>query len=113
MIGKQVGEGKPVPMAAAKAVLQKREKAGELHYEQKLALDYVRKFAPLSDKDAEKILEEFDALKIPRWKPRFGVKIVDLMPQTEEEVKAIFSKESISLKKEEITKVLEVLLKYR
>lgn len=113
MIGKQTGTANPVPMAVAKKILKAREKDGELHYEQKLAFDYVNKFAVLSVKDAEAILEDLAGLGIARWKPRHGVKIADLLPETEEEIKAIFSKESINLKKEDISKILDVVAKYR
>lgn len=113
MIGKQIGESKPVPMAFAKKVLKAREKDSELHYEQKLSAEYVNKFAAVSVSDANKMIEELAGLGIARWKERHSVKVIDLMPQTEEEVKTIFSKESINLKKEDISKILDAVAKFR
>ncbi len=113
MIGKKVEKGRPVPMALAKKILKAREKDGELHYEQKLAFEYVNKFATLSVTKAEELMKKLEGLEIARWKPRHGVKVADLLPETEEELKAIFSKESISLKKEEISKILDIVAEFR
>lgn len=114
MIGKEVTPGKPVPISLVKDLLNKREKdGGELHYEQKLALEYSRKFAKLGSDKAKKLAEELMGLGIPRFKDRHAVKITDILPVDEEAVKALFAKESISLKKDQITQVLSVLVKYR
>jgi len=114
MIGKEISPGKPVPISLVKEILNKREKSGvELHYEQKLALEYSRKFAKLGGGDAKKLSEELMGLGIPRFKDRHAVKITDIMPVDDEAVKALFAKESISLKKDQIAQVLGVLAKYR
>lgn len=113
MIGKEVSPGKPVPVSLVRDFLTKREKDGELHYEQKLALEYSRKFARLESDKVTKLLGELMALGIPRFKDRHATKITDVMPMDEEGVKAIFAKESISLKKDQIAQVLGVLAKYR
>lgn len=114
MIGTEVAPGRPVPISLVKDLLNKREKeGGELHYEQKLALEYSRKFAKLGSDKAKKLAEELMGLGIPRFKDRHAVKITDILPVDEEAVKALFAKESISLKKDQITTVLGVLAKYK
>lgn len=114
MIGKEISPGKPVPISLVKEILNKREKSGvELHYEQKLALEYSRKFAKLEGAKAKTLAEELMGLGIPRFKERHAVKITDILPADEEAVKALFAKESISLKKDQITQVIGVLAKYR
>lgn len=113
MIGKEVSAGRPVPVALVLELLTKREKGGELHYEQKLALEYSRKFAKLESASAMKLAGELMGLGIPRFKERHATKITDVMPMDEDGVKAIFAKESISLKKDQIGSVLGVLAKYR
>lgn len=113
MIGKEVSAGKPVPVSLVRDILAKREKGGELHYEQKLALEYSRKFAKMESASAIKLVGELMGLGIPRFKERHATKITDVMPMDDEGVKAIFAKESISLKKDQIGTVLGVLAKYR
>ncbi len=108
-----IGEARPVSLAFVKNTLQKREKEGELHYEQKLALEYARKFSRLDQKTSEEVGEELMKLEIPRFKARHAVKIADIMPEDKTALKAIFSKESITLNNEQIEQVLKILGKYR
>lgn len=113
MIGKEVLGQKPIPVALVKSILSKREKEGELHYEQKLALEYAKKFSKVNIEDVPKIVEALMKLEIPRFKERHAIKIVDFMPADEETVKTIFAKETITLKKENVQQILGILSKYR
>ena len=56
-------------------------------------------------------MEELGAISI--LKPRYIALIVSMMPDTEEEVEALFSKERTNLKKEEIKKIVEIIKKYK
>ncbi|MFH0961858.1 MAG: RNA polymerase Rpb4 family protein [archaeon] len=106
-------EGKPVTLAVVKAILSKREKEGELHYEQKLALEYSKKFSRVDEKEAQEIIDALAKLEIPRFKERHAVKLIDVLPEDRTGVKAIFSKESISPNNEQTDAILKVLGKYR
>lgn len=110
---KIIESGKSVPIAEVKNMLSRREKEGELHYEQKLALEYSKKFLTISEKAAKELMEGLMKLNIARFKERHAVKVVDFMPESEEAVKTIFQKESVTLKKDEIEKILKLVDKHR
>ncbi len=113
MMRKIIESGKPVTVSEVKNILSRREKEGELHHEQKLALEYARKFALLSEAGSKSLIGQLLKLKIPRFKERHAAKIVDFMPENEDALKTIFLKESVTLKKDEIEKILKVVDKAR
>jgi DNA-directed RNA polymerase subunit F len=111
MIGKKVASEKPVPLAKVLEILEDRKKQDELEYEQRLAYDYAQKFARPDPEKAEKLISEL--LALGKFKERQAVILVDLMPETKEDIELIFAKERTRLDEEDIKKVLELLGKYR
>ncbi len=111
MIGKEVTDEKPVPLAKVLEILEKQKKRGELEYKQRLTYDYSQKFAGLNIKDAEELIGEL--LKLEKIREHQAVALVDLMPETKEDVELIFAKERTRLEEEDIKKVLELINKYR
>jgi DNA-directed RNA polymerase subunit F len=111
MIAKALLEEKPVSNPEAKAVLDKLSKSvEELNYEQRIAADYLSKFTSLTTKKSQKLINELLELN-QKIKPELAVKIADLLPKDEEDVRAIFAKERFTLTKEEIKAILELVLK--
>lgn len=111
MIGKKVASEKAVPLAKVLGILKERKKQGELEYEQRLAYDYAQKFSKLDPKKTEKLIGEL--LALGKLKEHQAVMLVDLMPETKEDIELIFAKERTRLDEEDIKKVLELLGKYR
>jgi len=113
MITKAVLEEKPVSISEAKTVLDAMSKSGkELNYEQRIATDYLSKFVTISAKKSQKLIDELLELN-QKIKPELAVKIADLLPTDEEDVRAIFAKERFTLTKEEIKAILELVLKFK
>lgn len=81
--------------------------------EQKNAYDYVSKFAKLDKNQAKSLKADLEEAGIPRIKDSHINKLADLMPHTTDELKAIFQKEELALGKEDMSKILEILKKYR
>lgn len=108
---------KVVPLAEVKNILREKKKeykeAGkELFYEQKRALDHAEREGKMSLKDYSKFAEEIKALNMDLPEEQV-VKIADLMPETVDDVRAIFSKDRFKYSEEEIKKILEVVAHYR
>lgn len=101
---------KVVTNPEAKHIMIKREKKGELGYEQKLAVEHLKKFTKVSHEKAEKLVEELSG--ILRMAPETLVQIVNLMPKNPDELRFAFAREKFSLKEDEINKLLEILKKY-
>ena len=95
----------------AKKILDERKKERDLVYEQKICHDYLEKIAKLTPAKMEDVMEELS--KIAILKPRYISLIVSMMPDTEEEVDVLFSKERTNLKKEEVKQIVEIVNKYK
>jgi len=111
MIGKKTLTEKPVTLAEALEVLEKQKKDGELGYSQRLTYDYAQKFSKLTPKKAKELAAEL--LKLDNLREHQVVTLVDLMPETKEDIQLIFAKERTRLEDKEIEKVLELVKKYR
>jgi len=109
MIGKKILDRKEVTLREVAEILSSTDE--ELGFEQAKTLEYAKKMAKLDAEKEKKMIEELMAEieKIDRAK---AVKIVDLLPRTEDEVKEIFAKEIYTLNDEEVKKVLEIVGKY-
>lgn len=113
MIGKGQVSIKPITIFEAKEILKKGiEDMEEPLYEQNIALDYLNKFARLSAEEGQKMVEELMALN-DKLKEELAVKIADIQPKDEEDVRSIVAKERFVLEKSEIQKILELVSKYR
>ncbi len=95
----------------AKKILDERRKERDLVYDQKICLEYLEKVANLSATQLKSIMEELASITI--LKPRYVALILGMMPDTEEEVESLFSKERTNLKKEEIKKIVEIVKKHK
>ena len=101
-----------VSLAEVKNILKKVEKQRkELLYEQRIALEHATKFAKLSVKKTNDLIKEL--LTIEKLEERHAYKIAELLPLNDEDIKAIFAKERVTLEDSDIKKILEIVDKYR
>ncbi|MBS3050815.1 MAG: hypothetical protein J4400_01570 [Candidatus Aenigmarchaeota archaeon] len=100
-----------VSIHEAKRIIDERKKERDLVYDQKICLEYLEKVAVLTAAQVKNLTEELGSISI--LKPRYVALIISMMPDTEEEVEALFSKERTNLKKEEIRKIVEIIRKYK
>ncbi|MCD6229400.1 MAG: DNA-directed RNA polymerase subunit F [Candidatus Diapherotrites archaeon] len=107
MIGKKITEFKYITIPEAKKVLDKRAKIGELGYEQRLAREYLTEFSRINEKDAKKLAEKLK--KTEKLSEIAVVKIIDLLPKDEDELRVILQKERYSLEKTEVEAVLSAV----
>jgi len=96
--------------AVAKDIMEARKKEHDLVYEQKICLEYLEKTCKLSPSKVQSLTEELS--KIAILKPRYMALIVNVLPDTEGEVEALFSKERTNLKKEEVKQIVGIVSKY-
>ncbi|MBI4018005.1 MAG: hypothetical protein HY368_00135 [Candidatus Aenigmarchaeota archaeon] len=98
-----------VSTVETKRILEERKKERDLVYEQKICLEYLERLPKLTQKQAEDLAEEL--AKIPVMKPRYINIVISLLPDTEEEVESLFSKERTNLKKEEVKQIAGIVSK--
>jgi DNA-directed RNA polymerase subunit F len=89
---------------------RKKEKV-ELRYEQKICMDFLEKLPKLTEKQLEDLKAELTKITILR--PRHQALIISIMPDTDEEVEALFSKERTNLKKEEIKQIVGIVKQFK
>jgi DNA-directed RNA polymerase subunit F len=104
-------EARLVSLAEVKNILKKMSKERkELLYEQRISLEHAQKFAKLSMKKTGDLIKKLEGLDF--LEQTHAYKIADLLPTTEDDVKAIFAKERVTLDGEKIKQVLEIVRKY-
>jgi|YelNatPaOPRAMG01_1025707.scaffolds.fasta_scaffold166318_2 DNA-directed RNA polymerase subunit F len=91
----------------AKKILSELEKQKELGYEQKNALEHLRKFCKLTDKKYEKILEELKSIE--KLKDRHIIAILNFLPETQNELRVLFANERLVLTEDEKKKILKIV----
>ena len=83
---------KPVSFAEVKNILKKASKERkELIYEQRIALEHAQKFTKLSIKQTKDMINELNKLDFIDENQAY--RIADLLPVTEDDVRAFFAKE--------------------
>jgi len=107
----------PVSLPEVTEILKAKEadykEAGiELLYEQRKALDHALKFSKISEKDAKELTTKLATLDLNLTADRI-VKIVDLMPKSVDDTRAIFAKERFKYTEEEIKKITDLVDQYR
>lgn len=110
MIGTQLLDETPVPLAEALRILSERKKEGELGHEQAQDYEYGQKFCKLKPKEANELVEKLKALGLT---PYQAVLLVDLMPKKQEEIDIIFAKEKNKPDKALAEKIIKTLEEYR
>ncbi len=102
-----MADEKYVTLAEVKELLSKVE---EKTIEQKIAQEHAEQFAVLDAKKSRKLAKEL--AEIDYIGDFLAVKIADLLPQTIDELRAVFAKERINLETAEAEKILSIVKKY-
>lgn len=106
-------EEKPISMAEVKDYLDDVKKTKkELNFRENKSLVYINTFAKIKPKDAEELRKGLEKLDITRLKEKYIVKIIDLLPKNLDELKMILSGEEVTLKSEDLNKIIEIVKKY-
>ncbi len=71
--------------------------------------EYLAAFVHIEKKKADDLAAKINALNIPRLRDRHVVKIIDMMPQDLESLKVIFTGDNITIKPEDLKRILDVI----
>ncbi|MEA2033412.1 MAG: RNA polymerase Rpb4 family protein [Euryarchaeota archaeon] len=126
MIVKDIIEESALTLAEAKEILtapRKRERVkkkknegkeaaeeDEMRFERRKAVENTTKFAKLGAKESRALVNEL--LELEKTKEEIAVRIADLMPKSNNEVRAIYAKERFTLTEANIEKILDCVAKY-
>jgi DNA-directed RNA polymerase subunit F len=128
MIVKDIIEESALTLAEARDVLtapRKRERGkerkkeekekeaaeeDEMRFERRKAVENTTKFSKLGAKESRALINEL--LELEKTKEEIAVRIADLMPKSNNEVRAIYAKERFTLTEANIEKILDCVAKY-
>jgi len=82
----------------------------EIQYELARSLEHVNRFATLDPDEASALVEELTDLD--HVNEKLAVKITDLLPQSRDELRAVYAQERYELDGDELDAVLDLVAKY-
>lgn len=107
---KKILEQEPITLSEVRAILKsEKRKSSELGYVQARAVSHADKFTKISASSATKLVEELIALGMSKDK---AVEIANLLPETLEELRALFAKEK-TVETEKLQQILDIIAKHR
>lgn len=110
MVKPELLKQETVSMAELKDQLEKiKEKDKELNFRSEKTLDYLNQFDVLSLKKANELKEKLQNLKIQRLKDDIVIKIIDILPTTVDDLKAILTAYIVNINNEDMKKIVDVV----
>jgi DNA-directed RNA polymerase subunit F len=101
-----------VTMAEVRELLLERQEKGELRDFQKTSLDHAQTVSSLSAEGAKALVAELSQFADMGITDSIAMKIADILPQEPVDIRAILSKERVTLDSETTDKILEIVLNY-
>ncbi len=103
----EIMDKKEISWIDVKKTLGSKEKDTELGYEQKNALDHLRKFCKLSKKKADEMREELG--KIEKLKDRHINALLNFLPENLDELRVVFAHDRIVLSEDEKKGIVKII----
>jgi DNA-directed RNA polymerase subunit F len=101
-------EETPISLVELKDKFKDLKKDG-LSFRAEKTQAYLDLFALNSNKEVKELAEKIMNLNIPRLKERHVMKIIDVMPKDIDSLKLLFSAETLTIKDEDLKKILDVI----
>ena len=106
----QLVKEEPLTLSELKSKLdqiKKRDK--ELSFRANKTHEYLTVFASMQEKKSQELKKKLQDLNISRLKDKHIAKIIDLYPKNSDDLKVILSGENLTLKQEDLQRILECL----
>ncbi|MDD5616699.1 MAG: RNA polymerase Rpb4 family protein [Candidatus Methanoperedens sp.] len=115
MIVKQVLKEETLTLPEVKNILdnikEEREKDGkELGYELRKAISHAEIFSKISAKKSRELVNELS--KLEKMKPEIAIRIADVLPLSNDEIRTIYAKERYTLSEDELKQILDLVVKF-
>lgn len=101
-----------VTLAEVKDLIAERQEGKELRDFQKAALEHAQTVCPLTSESAKNLVEELSKFSDEGVTEGIAVKIADILPREPVDIRAILSKERVTLDGATIDEILEIVLRY-
>ena len=104
-----IKETKTISIAEVKEILLKRQKEGELQYEQIQALEHAENINTVKLTKIASAVKEL--MKNEKINQEVAIKLVDIQPKKPETVKSIILRSRLELSDEEIEEIIKIINK--
>lgn len=109
----QIMSETPIGMVEIKKELELiKTRDGELNFRANKTEEYLQHFIELGPKKFEELKTKLEELNIARIKPVHIIKIADVMPETVNELKVIMQAYPVTIKSEDLKKIVDVVKGY-
>jgi len=98
----------PLTLSEIKAKLEKTKK-DDLGFRATKAMEYLKVFGKEKKEKVNELKKKIEDLNIQRLKDRQIIKLIDLKPKDEDSVKSILSTDNITLKQEDIKRIVDTI----
>ena len=108
----EVLKEEPITLAEVKEkldIINKRDK--QLNTAATKTYEYAEHFSKVDNKKIQELKQKLNELNVPRLKERHIVKLIDILPEEIDSLRAVFVGETITVKQEDLNKILEVIKK--
>jgi len=114
MVKPTIIEEAPISMVQMKEELEAiKKKEKDLNFRSNKTHDYLTQFVSMSRKKYDELFKKIDALKIPRLRDQHIIKIIDIMPGSIDELKAVLQSYTITVSNENMKKIVELVIEYK
>lgn len=107
----KVVEMKPISMHEVKEILKERKAEKELNYEQDTTYKYVEKFAKLTEKQTNDLLDSLQEIAFLKESTDLRYQIASVIPTTQEQLQLMLPK-NITPSEDELKQVIELTKKF-
>jgi len=103
----------PITMGEMKKELEKISKRDkEINLRASKTIEYLNQFVKIKGSEAKELYNKIDNLKIPRLKEQHIKKIIDIMPKTVDDMKAVLQGYTLTINNENMKKIVDVVNKF-
>ncbi|MBS3118997.1 hypothetical protein J4417_04980 [Candidatus Woesearchaeota archaeon] len=114
MVKPEFLEEKPLTMAEVAAEIKDIERRDtELDFRSNKTKEYLEMVEIISEDKAKKLKKKIEELNFTRLKEVHIVKLIDLLPQTADEVKVILQAYSLNLSKKDMESLAEAIKEFK
>ena len=104
---KETLDKEPVSLPEVVTIFNKRKKAGELNYLQRIALEHAQRSAKIPGRKAKSLIK--DLMEKFELSEQIAINIVNFVPETTDEMRIFIQDASRVYSTEEIEKMLELV----
>ena len=100
----------PITISSLKDELENiKKKKNELGFRSSKTLEYLSQFKHIERKKSDEIISKIQKLSIPRLKDQHIYKIIDVMPNSLEELKSLLQGFTLTVSNDNLKKIMETI----